>query len=328
MVQQLKMFFAVLLLIFTLYNELTIAATPAPVWTFSQNGNECIKLQADQKLTLAYFQVNKQPKVYAKFDVPSESSVDKDGSSCQMFNQVENMNISSQVLKINFDEKLPGWSIIYYFSDDSKIFKFDNGDFGLYRIVINANYTTMPDIFDNPVNHPVTYVSDFDLGDPKALVNSIYTTKTNSFFCPSKQKFVLIPNHDDLLEADITFKNLRVQAFVDKPVSQKSDHFKRSDSFFTEISHSRVEDSSKFQPKDYCPADQIKADLIPIIVGSVIVFLIVCNLIFYLIYRCRLTNEALTIVNNNSHFADSKYDHIIQEFHQQDIIAESSSLDH
>ncbi|CEF68740.1 UDP-glucuronosyl/UDP-glucosyltransferase family-containing protein [Strongyloides ratti] len=289
---------------------------PVPVWAYADNNVECIKLKVSATLTLAYFQKGEQTKSYASVPLLSNSAVDKDNSSCQILRKVNSFNIMSQVLSLKYPSKYPGWGITFYFTNDTKLFKITDNYFGLYQIQINANFSSMPNTFINPQLKTHVYTSRLNLDDNDNLINSIYAHKDHSYSCPSSQVFELIGPQEDILEASIKLKNFRVQAFTSIDVSNDDGNLKYSYNY--EIKKILSTTTSIFQTKEICPIDQTEVDLVPIVAGSILVGLILINLIFYLVYRCRLTNEALMIVNDNSHFTDKIYDKKIGDFNSLD----------
>uniref|UniRef100_A0AAF5HZV1 glucuronosyltransferase n=1 Tax=Strongyloides stercoralis TaxID=6248 RepID=A0AAF5HZV1_STRER len=303
---------------------LDLGRSSVPVWSFAENNIECIKLRASATITLAYFQEGNAKKHYASIPLLPKSAVNENNSSCQILRKVDSFNIISQVLSLNFPSIYPGWGITFYFTNDSTLFNISENNFGLYQIQINANFSSMPKVFNNSVLKTHVYMSHLKFDDNNDLINSIYAQTDHSYFCPSSQIYKLIGSQEDILEASITLKNFRVQAFTNISIINNDGHLKISNNY--EIKNILSSSVSKFLTRETCPSDQTEADLVPVIAGSILVGLILINLIFYLVYRCRLTNEVLMIVNSNSHFTDKVYDKKMSDFNSFDH-ASTSNLD-
>uniref|UniRef100_A0A0N5B872 Lysosome-associated membrane glycoprotein 5 n=1 Tax=Strongyloides papillosus TaxID=174720 RepID=A0A0N5B872_STREA len=311
-------FLTTIVFTFIIFKNSYGAGSSTPVWSYAENNIECLKLKGSATFTLAYFQEGNQEKSYVSVSLSPNSVVNEHNSSCGVIRNVNSFNIMSQVLSLTYPATYPGWGISFYFTNDSSLFKLSDNNFGLYQIQINANFSSMPNIFINPILKTHVYMSYLDINDDNNLINSIYAQTDHSYFCPSSQVYELIGPQEDILEASITLKNFRVQAFTDIHVTDDNGHFSVSKKDKVKNIFSGSTSTSKFQTRETCPSDQDETDLVSIIAGSILVALIITNLIFYLVYRCRLNDEALMIVNDNSHFTDKVYDKKMNDFNSLD----------
>uniref|UniRef100_A0A0K0FY93 Lysosome-associated membrane glycoprotein 5 n=1 Tax=Strongyloides venezuelensis TaxID=75913 RepID=A0A0K0FY93_STRVS len=309
-------FLTTIIFAFVIFKNLNGAGSSTPVWSYADNNIECLKFKASATLTLAYFQEGNQKKSYASIPLSPNAVVNEHNSSCGVIRNVNFFNIISQVISLTYPATYPGWGISFYFTNDSSLFKLSDNSFGLYQIQINANFSSMPNIFINPILKTHVYMSYLDDNNDNNLINSIYAHTDHSYFCPSSQVYELIGPKEDILEASITLKNFRVQAFTDIHVTDDNDHFSVSNK--DKVKNIFSSSTSSFQTRETCPSNQDETDLVSIIAGSILVALIITNLIFYLVYRCRLNNEALMIVNDNSHFTDKVYDKKMNDFNSLD----------
>uniref|UniRef100_A0A0N4ZJW7 L domain-like protein n=1 Tax=Parastrongyloides trichosuri TaxID=131310 RepID=A0A0N4ZJW7_PARTI len=293
-----------------LANYLECVSDNTPSWSFvDDHHNECVALKVDATLTLTYFQENSQEKSYVSIPLLATSTVNRYNSSCNTLRNVNSLNITSQILSLDFPKNYVGWGISFFFSNDTTLFKIPSNNFGLYQIQIDANFSSMPNTFINPKLETHKYISFLDFNDNNDLFNSIYAETDHSYFCPSSNTYELIGPEEDTLEASITLKNFRTQAYTNIYTSDDEHLNNIFSSTTTKIN---------FQEKETCPSDQSKTDWVPIISGSILTALILINLLFYLFYRYRLSNDVLAIVNPNSHFADKIYDKKMDEFDSLD----------
>ncbi|KAK0402414.1 hypothetical protein QR680_016321 [Steinernema hermaphroditum] len=247
------------------------------------SGNVCIRMQAQIDLNLTYILDGSEIERWGIVSVPVNSTA---SGSCGTEVAVEGHSISSQTLRVTFDEhKFPGWWVQFDFSKSKDVGAYKN-EFILWRVSIKANYTSMGSVFQRPAEQVHVYEEQVNLEkdheDVSALANAVYANDHYSYFCPSQQTYDIITGTENGPTASITFKDFRVQAYGN---------------------------SKDWRQRETCPADEHVSDLVPVIVGGCLAGLVLITLVAYLIYRWRLPPEVLHLTNPNSHFEDMAFDH-------------------
>uniref|UniRef100_A0A1I8A860 CUB domain-containing protein n=1 Tax=Steinernema glaseri TaxID=37863 RepID=A0A1I8A860_9BILA len=249
-----------------------------------KDGVECIRMQAQIDLNLTYIILHSEVSRMGTVHVPANSTAAGD---CNSQVTVGGHTIASQTLRLTFDEvKHPGWWIEFAFSKSNDVSAYKS-EFVLWKVSVQANYTSMPKVFTNTIEPVHLYDEDVHLDneheDVSAVANAIYANVHYSYFCPSEQSYDIVTGGTEPA-ARVTFKDFRVQAYG----TSKDD---------------------TWRPRETCPADEHGSDLVPVIVGGCLAGLVLITLVAYLVYRWRLPPEVLHQTNPNSHFEDLAFDH-------------------
>jgi hypothetical protein len=256
----------------------TSASEPIGYWNVTdENGAACIRMRATISLNLDYQAQDSTIKSSGPIVIPDTAPIMNESTCNGLY---EGTAIRIQVLKLDLGHH---WTIAFKFSTDPKLGSpYQQDYFSMYQIVVDADYTTMPDQFHDPLTTHHTYYREVSFGDDSSwtLTQDINAAPQYSLSCPSKQTFLFTEETEQEngqnLKGYITFSNFRLQAFA--------------------------ADTNDFMPEQVCAADQHADDLVPVIVGGVLAGLIVVTLLVYLVYRHRLPPETIHLVNPHSHF--------------------------
>uniref|UniRef100_A0A7E4VIK9 CUB domain-containing protein n=1 Tax=Panagrellus redivivus TaxID=6233 RepID=A0A7E4VIK9_PANRE len=267
----------------TLVAVVNCASAPSgATWTVDDGHHgTCIRLQSKITLNVTYNVIPKNGEEHVTnttlLTVDDHATVDNDKSSCGTNVALGGSDVYSQLLTLDLSHTYPGWSLTLYFTQDHK-FHATTSEFVLYRVDITGNYTANEALFPNHKDQIYEYTNKIDLDDDDEateLSDVIYTNVKYSYYCNSKQTFVLNRG----LRAWISFTQFHVQAFS-------------------------ASGTSKFLKRETCPQDQADHDLVPVIVGAVLAALVTATLVIYLVYRARQPPSVLYLTNAHSHFED------------------------